>query len=269
LKVPLVFDADHYARLNAARGPVVTDLLADLRGCMDLRNVIDVGCGLGYFSGLLHSIGFQVTAVDGRAENVEEASRRHKDIQIHQFNAEDTELIGLGTFDLCFCFGLLYHLENPLLAIRILRALTKSLLLVEGVTFPGTEPIMALIDEEPRQDQGLHHFAFYPTEACLVKMFYRAGFPYVYALTSQPQHPEYHSTADGRRTRTILAASLLPIQSKKLQLIPEPASHIRPWDPTSGIEGPLTVQRLRRFAGKPFSEKIETLKRVVSKPKHK
>jgi SAM-dependent methyltransferase len=247
----------------------VTDLVADLRCSMDLRSAIDVGCGVGYFSELLQSSGFQVSAVDGRAENVEEASRRHKNIEFHQFNAEDSKLAQLGTFDLCFCFGLLYHLENPFLAIRILRALTKTLLLIEGVTFPGNEPIMALIDEECLQDQGLHHFAFYPTEACLIKMFYRAGFARVYALTSQPEHPEYHSSPEGRRTRTILVASLVPIQSKKLQFIPEPASDIRPWDPTSGIEVPQTVQRLRRFAGKPFAEKIESLKRVVKKPKEK
>jgi SAM-dependent methyltransferase len=269
LKAPLVFDADHYGRLNAARGAVVTDVVADLRKSISLRTAIDVGCGVGYFSGLLQSNDFRVTAVDGRAENVEEAKRRHHGVQFHRFNAEDSQLLELGTFDLCFCFGLLYHLENPLQTIRLLRALTKTLLLVEGVIFPGTEPIMALIDEEPLEDQGLRHVAFYPTEACLIKMFYRAGFPFVYWLTSQPKHSEYNSSPDGRRIRTMLAASLVAVESAKLRLMPEPSSHIRPWDSSSGIKGPQTVLRLRRFAEKTFSEKIESLKRVVKKPKQK
>lgn len=270
MKAPLVFDAEHYEKLNAARGAVVTELIADLRGSSaDLRSAIDVGCGVGYFSGLLRSNGFDVTAIDGRAENVEEARRRQRGIQFHQFNAEDSELLGLGTFDLCFCFGLLYHLENPFLTIRLLRALTKNLLLVEGVTFPGSEPIMALIDEVTLQDQGLHHLAFYPTEACLIKMLYRAGFPCVYGFTSRPQHPEYRSSADGRRVRTMLAASLCPVESQKLQLVTEPASKIRPWDPMSGIQGQPTTQKLRRFIDKPFSEKLEALKRVVKNPKQK
>jgi len=267
LKAPAVFDADHYAKLNASRGTVVSALLADLRHGLELRTAIDVGCGVGYFSELLRADGFEVTAVDGRAENVAEALRRHGNIQFHQFNAEDPELAGLGPFDLCFCFGLLYHLENPLQAIRNLRALTKSVLLVESVTFPGSEPIMALIDEEIFEDQGLQHFAFYPTEACLIKMFYRAGFSHVYGLTNQPKHPHYHASAGARRTRTMLAASLRPLQSEMLQLISEPASPVRPWDPASGIETPQTVQRLRRFVSKPLSEKIDTIKRAVTKPK--
>ena len=266
MQAPLVFDADHYARLNATRGSVVTEMIADLRSGVDLRSAIDVGCGLGYFSELLRSNGFQVTGVDGRAENVEEARLRYRDIQFHKFNAEDSDLLGLGTFDLCFCFGLLYHLENPFLAIRHLRALTKTLLLVEGVILHGTEPIMALVDETPLRDQGLHNFAFYPTEACLIKMFYKAGFSHVYSLLSPPQHPDYHSSSDCRRVRTILAASLHPIRSAKLKAITEPESNFKPWDPTSGIEASRTTERLLRFAGKPFSEKVATLKRVVKKP---
>ncbi len=261
----LIFDRDHYEKLNAARGVVVSELLAEVRGALDLTGVIDVGCGVGYFSELLRSQGFAVTAVDGRAENVAEAGLRHKEISFRQFNIEDPGLLGLGVFDLCFCFGLLYHLENPLLGIRHLRALTKTLLLIEGVTFPGDEPIMALIDEERLQDQGLHHVAFYPTEACMIKMFYRAGFSQVYGLTSQPEHPEYRSSAGRRRVRTILAASYQPIQSKMLRLLTEPASSIRPWNPSSGVKGTQAVHTLRRFAGKSLSEKIESLKRVVKK----
>lgn len=267
MNAPAVFDADHYAKLNASRGEVVLALLADLRGSLELRTAIDVGCGMGYFSGLLQSNGFEVTAVDGRMGNVAEARHRYADIKFHEFNAEDPALASLGSFDLCLCFGLLYHLENPLQAIRNLRALTKSILLIEAVTFPGTEPIMALIDEEVLEDQGLRHFAFYPTEACLIKMFYRAGFCHVYGLIIQPQHPGYHSAAGARRTRTVLAASLKPLQSEMLHRISEPASLIRPWDPESGLETPQAVQRLRRFVGKPLSEKIETIKRVVKKTK--
>jgi hypothetical protein len=156
-------------------------------------------------------------------------------------------------------------LENPFLAARHLKALTKSLLLIEGVIFPGDDPVMALIDEEPLQDQGLQHVAFYPSEACLAKMFYRVGFSYVYGLVTQPSHPEYHESADRRRIRTILAASFQPIDSAKLYLLPEPASKIRPWNPAR-FDGDETLHKLRRFANRPLSEKIATLKRVV-KPK--
>jgi SAM-dependent methyltransferase len=267
LTAPLVFDAAHYDRLNASRAAVVSQILKDLRNTLQLRSAIDVGCGAGYFTGLLSSSGLNVTAVDGRSENVEEAGKRYEGARFCRFDAEDPALLSLGKFDLCFCFGLLYHLENPFLAIRHLKALTGTILLVEGVIFPGDEPVMALIDEEPLQDQGLHHFAFYPTEACLIKMFYRAGFSNVYALTSQPRHPEYEARAEARRVRTILAASEQPINSTWFKPMREPASKIRPWDPSSGHAGTPVVNKLQRFVRKPLSEKIETLKRVVKPSK--
>ena len=68
--------------------------------------------------------------------------------------------------------------------IRHLHAMTKNVLLVESVTFPGQEPIMALVDEGRTEDQGLNHLAFYPTESCLVKMLYRAGYSDVYGFRS-------------------------------------------------------------------------------------
>ena len=64
--------------------------------------------------------------VDGRQENVEEAQRRFPQIPFRICNAQESALRDLGRFDLVFCFGLLYHLENPLIAIRQLCAMTAA-----------------------------------------------------------------------------------------------------------------------------------------------
>jgi SAM-dependent methyltransferase len=251
-----VFDESHYGELDRTRGEVVSRLLAELRPALNLRTAIDIGCGLGYFSRFLQSLGLEVTAVDGRAQNVEEAQRRSPSIRVLHYNAEDPGLRTLGTYDLVFCFGLLYHLENPLLAIRNLQAMTKKLLLVESVVFPGSEPIMALVDEEIHDDQGLNHIAFYPTEACLVKMLYRASFSSVLRPVRDPEHSHYHSHSRARRVRTILAAAHESIDSKQLERVAEVSSPIRPWDPTSGIQQGDAVQKLRRFAEKSLSDKF-------------
>jgi SAM-dependent methyltransferase len=258
-----VFDYNHYEALNSSRGAVVSALLKELKRPLGLQTAIDVGCGLGYFSGLLQSLGLDVTGVDGRQENAKEASARWPSIKFHTMNAEDQQLPSFGTFDLVFCFGLLYHLENPLLAIRNLRAMTKSLLLVEGLVYPGEEPIMGLVDEMPYEDQGLQHYAFYPTEACLLKMIYRAGFPCVYRFVTPPDHPEYHDTPKLRKNRTILAASLTPIPSELLVAAPEPRGATNPArlppDPLSED----AISKLRRFADKSMPQKMEAIKRLV------
>jgi SAM-dependent methyltransferase len=264
LSAPRIFDEKHYEDLNSSRAAVVSTLLAELKQPLGLNTALDVGCGLGYFSGLLRSLGLDLTAVDGRPENAEEAARRNPGVKVHTYDAEDPGLRALGKFDLVFCFGLLYHLENPLLAIRHLHAMTKKLLLIEAVIFPGDEPIMALIDEEVHEDQGLNHIAFYPTEACLVKMIYRSGMKRVYRPKIQPDHPDYRSRSDAPKIRSVLAATNSPVSSKLLEPMSEPSSAIRPWDSSKVAFEQGGFQKLRRFLKTSIPKKIK-LVRVLSK----
>jgi SAM-dependent methyltransferase len=263
LSAPPVFDQQHYELLNRARGDVVRPLLAELKDPLGLRSAIDVACGLGYFSQFLKSLGFDVTAVDGRQQNVDEALRRNPNIRFQRFDAEDPAMRSLGQFDLVFCFGLLYHLENPMLAVRQLKDMTGKLLLVEAVVYPGDEPTMALIEESPHEDQGLNHIAFYPTEACLLKMFYRAGFSHAYAFSTQPNHPDYRAEQRKPRIRTILAASHAPIQSNSLVRAPEPKSPVHPCNLSGNLPASSAAEKIKRFAKKPLPEKVKVLKRIV------
>ena len=263
MTAPRVFDLEHYDALNSSRGAVVSRLISELRQPLELRTSVDVGCGLGYFSGLLGSLGLDVRGVDGRSQNVDEAQRRFPDIPFRQCDAQDFALLDLGLFDLVFCFGLLYHLENPLHTIRHLFAMTAKLLLVESVIFPGDEPIMALVDEGQTEDQGLNHFAFYPTESCLIKMLYKAGFSVVYGFNVLPNHAEYRAGYNVRRTRTMLAAAPNPLSSHLLKYLVEPSTRIAPWDPTSGAAEPHAMERLRALVSKSLPQKVEFIKKVV------
>lgn len=239
-----VFDQAHYDLLNRARGDVVRTLLADLKGPLHLKSAIDVGCGLGHFSRLLESLSLDVTAIDGRQQNVEEARRRYPDIPFLHFNAEDSAINSLGKFDLVLCFGLLYHLENPFCVIRSLFSLTESILVVESMCAPGLNSSMELLDEYQTEDQGLNYVAFYPTENCLVKMLYRAGFPFVYGLSAPPQHPDFHASKSRRRARIMLVPSQAKLHADGLELISEPT---RGWDLWSIPPSPWRI-RLGRVA---------------------
>ena len=122
---------------------------------------------------------------------------------------------------------------------------------------------MALIDEEAHEDQGLNHIAFYPTESCLTKMLYRANFKHVFGLARQPGHDHYHSVNGGRRVRTLLMATDLPIQSAQVVRVNESASPIRPWDPMSETKRNDATQVLRRFSAKSLPEKVKSIKRII------
>jgi SAM-dependent methyltransferase len=248
LNAPRVFDGRHYELLNRARGDAAMKLLSAVARPMNLTTAVDIGCGIGYFSALLHSLGLHVTAVDGRRENVEEAARRYPQIPFRTANAEDAGLSGLGKFDLTFCFGLLYHLENPFIAIRNLRAMTKSILLAESVIYQSTEPAMFLVDEAAEDDQGLQHIAFYPTEACLIKMLYSAGFAYVYRLAEPPNHEDFCTGDQTRRVRTFLVASIGRIDSDLVRVVDNPKASVEPWNSKSELPKGGFKQRLKRIA---------------------
>src|SRR5262249_29215633 len=151
-------------------------LLPELRAALHLETSLDAGCGVGFFAQILQESGLHVQAFDGRLENVIEARRRFPKIAFAQRDVEDAGIAELGEFDLVLCFGLLYHVENPMLAIRHLRAMTKTALLLESMCAPGSGTGMVMRDEPDQDDQSLTDVAMYPSEGCLVKMLYRAGF---------------------------------------------------------------------------------------------
>jgi len=260
----IVFDQPHYDVLNAAREAVLQSLLADLKRELELRTAVDIGCGVGRFASLLHGSGFTVLALDGRQENVDEAKRRCAGIEFRVADAEDTALRSLGKFDLALFLGLFYHLENPFVAIRNLYVMTGKVAILEGIVAPGDEPVLAVRDEGSYEDQGLRYVAMYPTEAGLIKMLYRAGYPYVFRLAAPPKHPEYSPSFARRKGRTMLVASVVPLSTGLLRPAMEPATAPDPWkirnNPIAFVVRALNaVPRLWKFAAKPWPEQRKIL----------
>jgi Methyltransferase domain len=206
----------------------------------------------------LAECGLNVCGFDGRGENVAEARRRFPHVPFEQGDIEERAILQLGRFDLVLCFGLLYHLENPLLAIRNLRGLTEKCLLLESMCLPEEKPSM-LLREEPRQeDQSLTNVACYPSEGSLVKMLYRAGFGMVYRVIPLPDHEDFRETTEHARRRTVLLASSAAIDVAGFRLIPEPYETEDPWAKRPGVTATLR-QRIRRFVASPARRKYITL----------
>jgi SAM-dependent methyltransferase len=225
----LVFDAGDAQRITSARKEPLRAILPLLRESLPLQTAIDVGCGVGYFAAFLHEMGFQVTAVDGRPDNVIEGRERYADISFHVGDAEDPEIAKLGTFDLVLCFGLLYHLENPFRAIRNLYALTSKILFLESMCVPNDSSVFYLRDEPNGEDQSLTSAALYASENALAKMCYQAGFSFVYALTKLPDHEDFKTTLWRKRVRTMLIASRIPLHVACSRQVPEPPGEGNIW----------------------------------------
>ncbi len=252
------FDQKEYRQLIEARGETIRRVVTRLKPALGLSNAVDAGCGVGFFSRTLLECGLNVCGFDGRAENVSEARRRFPQVPFERGDIEERAILQLGRFDLVLCFGLLYHLESPLLAIRNLRGLTEKCLLLESMCLPGEKPSMLLRVEPRQEDQSLTEIAWYSSEVSLVKMLYRSGFSTVYRVIPLPDHEDFRETTEHARRRTVLLASTAPVDIAGFRLIPEPQEVEDPW--VKKPAGAATLpQRIRRFLASPTRKKYITL----------
>jgi hypothetical protein len=115
-----------------------------------------------------------------------------------------------------------------------------------------------LLCEEPREDdQSLTDIAYYPSERGLIKMLYRAGFAFVYRLSPLPDHDDFRDTREHRRKRTVLFASVVPIDLFGFRLCQEDRETHDPW---TKLSAPVTMpRRLTRFMALPTRQKYFAL----------
>ena len=205
-------------------------MLLDLRSHVSqLQSALDVGCGVGNFCEFLTGLGLNVTGIDGRRENVLEASRRHPMITFHVQDIEDRTVVQLGTFDLVFCLGVLYHLENPLSALRNLWNLTGKVLVVETMIIPGDSPALLIGRDPDLANQGLLSAGLYPTQPALVVMLSHAGFPHCYHLVRSPLHEDFRGWPWSHCRRVIVLASRKPISIPTIRPVVWTSIDKDPW----------------------------------------
>ena len=107
------------------------------------RNAIDIACHQGWFSTQLLEWGAdEVLAVDARAEHIADVELIRDALHLSKLRTLQSDVhaldpAGLGRFDLVLLLGLIYHLENPIGALRQAFALTKHLCVIETQVVPG------------------------------------------------------------------------------------------------------------------------------------
>ena len=92
-----------------------------------------------------------------------------------------------GAFDLIFCYGLLYHLRHPLLALDRARAVCRGAVIVEThVVSSNSQLPMMLFYEDDVLARAVTNWCG-PTEACVVHWLKSAGFRDVFAERKETQ----------------------------------------------------------------------------------
>ncbi|GAA0704169.1 class I SAM-dependent methyltransferase [Dokdonella soli] len=112
-------------------------------GTLAGHNAIDIACHQGWFSTkLVEWNADDVLAVDARAEHVADTTLIRdalnlSKLRVMQSDVHAIDTAKLGQFDLVLMLGLIYHLENPIGALRQARALTRHMCVVETQIVPG------------------------------------------------------------------------------------------------------------------------------------
>jgi tRNA (mo5U34)-methyltransferase len=200
------------------------------------KTALDIGAWDGYFSYELERRGAQVTSLDhyawssdrkvydsyvvqAKAEGIVHAppdespawdpiglpGRAAFDLARKRLNSSVRPVVGdfmemdlepLGQFDIVLFLGVLYHLKDPFLALRRLRAVTRGTAVIEtaGVTLPGwsQDKLWMFLESTELNDDASNWWA--PTSAGLVSACQAAGFRDVQIIN---ESPEYAAPNDG------------------------------------------------------------------------
>ena len=189
--------------------------------------MLDVGCGVGHLAQFFVRKGCEVFCIDGREENIADLQRRYPELKSAVVDVQRSELYDYGMFDIVFCYGLLYHLVNPLAALQNMATVCRELLLLETCITDYPRPILQLVEETATYSQFLTGIGCRPTPSYVVMALLHVGFDYVYIPATVPLHPDFQFSwksdlahvRDGHNIRQVFIASRSNLNNTKLVLV--------------------------------------------------
>jgi ubiquinone/menaquinone biosynthesis C-methylase UbiE len=177
----------------------IVDAFMRLAGVAAPAHVLDVGCGSGSFTGLLHARGYRTSGIDISSSMIARARQRFPDITFYEGDAEKLPF-GSGEFDAVLLSGLVHHFpDQRRLAAEVFRVLKPG---ARFVAFDPNRmnPFMWLyrdpsspfysqvgVTENERPILAWHTAAVFRKAGFVVKTDYLAGLAYRYVASQRTQ----------------------------------------------------------------------------------
>ncbi|GAB4343834.1 MAG: [2,4-di-O-methyl-alpha-L-fucopyranosyl-(1-_3)-alp ha-L-rhamnopyranosyl-(1-_3)-2-O-methyl-alpha-L-rhamnopyrano syl] dimycocerosyl phenol-phthiocerol 3'''-O-methyltransferase [Desulfobulbaceae bacterium] len=185
------FHSEAYLYHNRARFDHFQSLGLPVEG----KSVLELGAGIGDHTAFLLSLGAQeIMAVEARDENIAVLRERFQDMEEVSVLKMDLETpVPLHrTFDLVYCYGLLYHLANPGVALEWMAGATKEILVLETCVAPSAEGkgVVVVPEKQDKVSQSFSGRGSRPTREWIMEKL-SGLFPYAYVTVTQPDHPEF------------------------------------------------------------------------------
>jgi len=153
--------------------------------------VLEVGAGVGDLSHFYIDRGCQITITEIRPENLRHLRKRYPGQEIVPLDLEAPRLETGRCYEIVHCYGLLYHLSNPVQALQFLASVCSDMLLLETCVSFGNEDSMNFLREDPIDPtQANSGTGCRPTRLAVLRKL-KDSFEYVYVPRTQPNHEEF------------------------------------------------------------------------------
>lgn len=135
---PGLYTNPHIQRIRHAVNLFFPGLLRLCGGSLRGLRVLDVGCNCGGFSFMARKFGAEeVLGIDPRPLHIEQADALRdaldmSGVHFERASIEDLDPARFGTFDVTLLMGIMYHLQDPIGAMRRVSAVTKSMLVIDS-----------------------------------------------------------------------------------------------------------------------------------------
>jgi hypothetical protein len=203
-------------QINKARLEHLASLNLELTG----KSVLEVGAGIGLLTKFFENRNCFILSTDAREVNLKEMAQRFPGRKIRKLDLDlETNLTGLGMFEVVFCYGTLYHLSKPETALKSLSVICSQIILLETCVAPWSHEELILVKETPQNNQAHSGIGCRPTRSWIMAML-RKYFGYAYISKFQPNHEDFRTDwnlpYDGLGYRAVFVGSKQPLKNDKL-----------------------------------------------------
>lgn len=197
-----VFLTDGALAINRARQAHLASLGLGING----KTMLEVGAGIGLHTQFFLDRACTVVVTDGNEENVAEIRRRHPSLRAECVDIDgDSDLAFLGSFDIVYCYGLLYHLADPERALQRMAAVCKGVLLLETCVSLGRFSEVTFLQDFRSNNQATTGVGCRPTRYWIMEKL-KEYFGNAYHTVVQPNHPDFPTNWDMPETQLIYRA---------------------------------------------------------------